>query len=142
MMRVRIALLVVCAALAGCGDDNPTGPSSSPPFSITDLVVGAGAEAMNGQQLTVDYTGWLYDANAPDNKGTLFDTSVGGAPFAFVLGAGQVIAGWDQGLEGMRVGGTRRLVIPPDLAYGSQGSGNVIPPNATLIFEVDLLAVQ
>ena len=97
---------------------------------------------MNGQQLTVDYTGWLYDANAPDNKGTLFDTSVGGAPFAFVLGAGQVIAGWDQGLEGMRVGGTRRLVIPPDLAYGSQGSGNVIPLNATLIFEVDLLAVQ
>ena len=83
---------------------------------------------MDGQQLTVSYTGWLYDSNAPDNKGSIFDS---GAGFQFRLGAGQVIAGWDRGLVGMRVGGMRRLVIPPDLAYGSQGQGS-IPPNATL----------
>ncbi len=138
MTRIWLTLLVVCVALVGCGDDNPTGPSTGPPFSMTDLVVGNGPEATNGQLLTVSYTGWLYDAGAPENKGALFETNVG---FQFRLGAGNVIPGWDQGLVGMRVGGTRRLVIPPDLAYGSQGQGS-IPPNATLIFEVTLSAVQ
>ena len=94
---------------------------------------------MNGQSLTMDYTGWLYEASAPDNKGQVFDSTDGRGPFSFVLGSGQVIQGWEQGLSGMRVGGKRRLVIPPELAYGEQGSGGVIPPNATLIFEIDLI---
>ena len=87
----------------------------------------------------MNYTGWLWDAGAPNNKGTQFDSG----PFTFVLGAGRVIAGWDQGVVGMREGGLRRLVIPPNLAYGAQDAGGgAIPPNATLIFEVDLLDVQ
>ena len=103
--------------------------------------MGTGAEAMNGQTVTTNYTGWLYDENAPDNKGAAFDSTDGGAPFSFVLGAGSVIQGWEQGIPGMRVGGTRRLVIPPGLAYGSQGRGS-IPPNATLIFDIELVGVQ
>ena len=93
--------------------------------------------------MTVAYTGWLYEEGAADNKGTLFDQASAESPFSFVLGAGQVIAGWDQGLVGMHVGGRRRLVIPPALAYGTQGAGGgLIPPNATLIFEVELLGVS
>ena len=139
-MRVNAVLLIICAVAAGC-DSNPSAPSDGVPFTVTDLIVGTGAEAMNGQLLTMDYTGWLYDANAPDNKGQVFDSTDGRAPFSFVLGSGQVIQGWDQGLGGMRVGGKRRLVIPPELAYGEQRSG-VIPPNATLIFEIDLISMQ
>jgi FKBP-type peptidyl-prolyl cis-trans isomerase FkpA len=90
--------------------------------------------------VTVHYTGWLYDPNQPNNKGSQFDTSVNGQPYSFVLGAGAVIRGWDQGLVGLKVGGVRQLVIPPDLAYGAAGRGP-IPPNATLLFEVELMAV-
>ena len=140
-MRVNVVLLVICAVAAGC-DSNPSAPSAGVPFTVTDLTVGTGAEAMNGQSLTMDYTGWLYEASAPDNKGQVFDSTDGRGPFSFVLGSGQVIQGWEQGLSGMRVGGKRRLVIPPELAYGEQGSGGVIPPNATLIFEIDLISVQ
>ena len=104
------------------------------PLVIEDLVVGTGAEAQTDNLVTVHYTGWLKD-------GTEFDSSVGGDPFQFTLGAGRVIKGWDQGLVGMKVGGTRKLTIPPRLAYGSTGSGS-IPPNATLIFEVELLSVE
>jgi FKBP-type peptidyl-prolyl cis-trans isomerase FkpA len=111
------------------------------PFSQTDLRVGTGATAVPGSRLTVNYTGWLYSATAADQKGQQFDTSIGRAPFPLVLGTGGVIRGWDQGLVGMKAGGLRRLVIPPDLAYGSAGNGP-IPPNATLIFEVELLTVQ
>ncbi|MDE2071639.1 MAG: FKBP-type peptidyl-prolyl cis-trans isomerase [Patescibacteria group bacterium] len=100
---------------------------------VQDEVVGTGAVAQNGDTLTVNYTGKLQD-------GTVFDTSVGKAPFTFTLGAGQVIPGWDLGLQGMKVGGKRTLVIPPDMAYGAQGVGP-IPPNATLTFEVELLNV-
>lgn len=101
-----------------------------------DLKVGTGTEAQNGTDVTVHYTGWL-------KNGTKFDSSVDrGTPYVFPLGAGQVIAGWDEGVSGMRVGGKRKLVIPPDLAYGDNGSGNVIPPGATLVFDVELLAVQ
>jgi FKBP-type peptidyl-prolyl cis-trans isomerase FkpA len=109
----------------------------SPPKSlvIKDLVVGTGVEAQSGDNVTVDYTGWLY-------HGKKFDSSVDrGEPFQFTLGAGRVIQGWDQGVAGMKVGGTRRLIIPPDLAYGASGQGD-IPPNATLTFEVQLLAVE
>lgn len=100
-----------------------------------DLIVGTGAEALKGKSVTVHYTGWLQD-------GTQFDSSVGGQPFTFTLGAGQVIAGWDEGVTGMKVGGKRKLVIPPELAYGAQGYPPVIPANATLTFDVQLLDVK
>ena len=101
-----------------------------------DLTVGSGAEAVAGKTVSVHYTGWL-------ENGTKFDSSLDrGEPFMFQLGAGEVIAGWDEGVAGMKVGGKRQLVIPSDLGYGARGAGGVIPPNATLIFEVELLAIQ
>lgn len=139
-------LATVTAVATGCGggDSNPTGPILPfAPFSQTDLVVGTGADALAGRRVTVNYTGWLYDPSRPETKGQQFDTSVGRQPFAFTLGAGQVIRGWDQGVPGMKVGGRRRLTIPPDLAYGPNGAGNgAIPPNATLVFDVELIGVQ
>jgi FKBP-type peptidyl-prolyl cis-trans isomerase FkpA len=118
-----------------------TSPSTSgAPYSQTDLVVGAGALASTGNRATVAYTGWLYDSTKTNGKGTQFDTS---PSFAFTIGAGQVIKGWDQGVAGMRIGGQRRLVLPPELAYGSAGAGGgVIPPNATLVFDITLNGVQ
>ena len=101
-------------------------------LKMTDLKVGEGAVAENGSNVSVQYTGWLTD-------GTQFDSSVGRGPFTFRIGAGQVIPGWDEGVKGMRVGGKRKLTIPPDLGYGASGAGGVIPPNATLTFEVELL---
>ena len=109
------------------------------------LLVGLGAVSTTtiaGRTVTVNYTGWLYAPTQPEQKGQQFDSSIGRAPFMFVVGAGRVIQGWDRGVPGMRVGGLRRLVIPPDLAYGAQGSPPSIPPNATLVFDVELLAVQ
>jgi FKBP-type peptidyl-prolyl cis-trans isomerase len=106
------------------------------------MVVGTGTEATNGRRLSVFYTGWIFDPAQPESKGRQFETNVGATAFPFTLGIGQVIRGWDQGLFGMRIGGKRRLVIPPELAYGSQGSGSAIPPNATLIFEIELVNVQ
>ena len=107
-----------------------------------DTVVGSGATAQAGQHVTVHYTGWLYDAKAPQNRGRKFDSSKDrDDPFDFPLGDGNVIAGWDEGVQGMKVGGTRVLTIPPELGYGAHGAGGVIPPNATLVFEVELLGV-
>jgi FKBP-type peptidyl-prolyl cis-trans isomerase len=104
-------------------------------LEINELVVGSGTEATSGKTVEVHYTGWL-------TNGTKFDSSVDrGRPFSFRLGGGQVIKGWDQGVAGMKVGGKRKLTIPPDLGYGSRGAGGVIPPNATLVFEVELLKV-
>jgi FKBP-type peptidyl-prolyl cis-trans isomerase FkpA len=108
----------------------------------TDLASGNGAEITSGQTALVHYTGWLFDAAAPENKGKQFDSSVGGEPFEFPLGAGRVIAGWDQGVVGMKVGGKRRLVIPPVMGYGERGAGGVIPPNATLVFDVELVEIH
>ena len=103
---------------------------------IEELVVGGGAVAAAGQKVSVHYTGWLTD-------GSKFDSSKDrGEPFAFPLGRGQVIRGWDEGVSGMKVGGKRKLTIPPGLGYGARGAGGVIPPNATLVFEVELLAVS
>ena len=147
--RIRRLLVVMSVPLVavGCGgsDSNPTSPTLLPfaEFSQTDLRVGDGADATVGKRLTVHYTGWLYDPRLPEQKGRQFDSSAGRDPFTFTLGAGQVIRGWDQGAVGMKVGGQRRLIIPPDLAYGSAGSGGgLIPPNATLVFDVELLEVQ
>jgi FKBP-type peptidyl-prolyl cis-trans isomerase len=109
----------------------------------TDVKVGTGAEAKAGQYVSVHYTGWLYDAAAPGHKGSKFDSSRDrGTPFSFPLGAGRVIQGWDQGVQGMKVGGQRTLVIPANLGYGARGAGGVIPPNATLLFDVELLGVN
>ena len=109
----------------------------------TDVVVGTGAEATAGTNVTVHYTGWLYDESRADHKGRKFDSSRdANEPFTFKLGAGQVIRGWDDGVAGMKTGGARMLTIPPELGYGSSGAGGVIPPNATLLFDVELLDVK
>ena len=166
IVRLSAAILIA-AGIAACGEDSiPGAPSSSAAAnsssgscftpqsgpdsfneSVTlqpatadglqyaDIKAGCGATATSGQSVTVQYTGWLTD-------GTMFDTSrqSGRTPFQFTLGAGQVIRGWDEGVAGMKVGGKRRLVIPPSLGYGAQGQGS-IPPNSTLIFDVELLSV-
>ncbi len=109
----------------------------------TDTKVGTGAEAVAGHDVSVHYTGWLYDEKAPGHKGAKFDSSRDrNEPFVFSLGAGMVIRGWDQGVAGMKVGGSRTLIIPPELGYGARGAGGVIPPNATLVFDVELLGVH
>jgi peptidylprolyl isomerase/FKBP-type peptidyl-prolyl cis-trans isomerase FkpA len=111
-------------------------------LQITDVTVGTGAVAAAGKQVSVHYTGWLYDPKAADKHGVKFDSSRDhGEPFSFKLGARQVISGWDQGVAGMKVGGKRTLVIPSELGYGSRGAGGAIPPNATLLFDVELLGV-
>ena len=145
MMKHLLATTIVAlgALLSGCGGGGDDAPASPTQLQVTDNTVGTGTTAAAGNTLTVNYTGWLYSATAANYRGTQFDTSVGRSPFQFRLGAGQVIAGWDQGLVGMKVGGTRTLIIPSSLAYGSTGAGNgLIPPNAALVFTVDLLAVQ
>ncbi len=132
--RLGFTLLAVFGVSACTGT---TGPSSSQPYSVVDLTPGTGAAAANNLNLTVDYTGWLFDPSKSDNKGLVFDSSIGKTPFTFTLGVGQVIKGWDQGLVGMKVGGVRRLVIPPSLGYGVVRQ-SAIPPYATLLFEITL----
>ena len=151
-MRKLFAVLAVALVMAGCQDGNgsPTDPSQvNIEFSTTDLVVGTGAEAVVGRQVTLPFELWLYDANGTASKGTRIQgstdpnpqvpgTTVG--PITFVVGSGQLIAGFDQGVRGMRVGGKRRMYIPPSLAYGPQGNGP-IPANASIVFEVELTNV-
>lgn len=108
----------------------------------TDTLVGKGREAVAGKTVEVNYTGWLHDAAAKNQRGKQFDSSVGRGPFSFPLGGGRVIKGWDEGVVGMKVGGKRTLVIPPELGYGARGAGGVIPPGATLVFDVELLDVK
>lgn len=137
-------IMLVVAALAGCSQSQePAAPTSIKELVIKDSSMGDGDEAITGKQVSVHYTGWLYDESLPDNKGNKFDSSHDrGRPFDFPLGAGRVIKGWDQGVAGMKVGGQRTLIIPPDLGYGKRGAGSAIPPNATLIFDVELLSVR
>jgi peptidylprolyl isomerase len=114
-------------------------PKVEVPFTTTDLVAGTGSAAVDGQVLSVAYIGWIYDPNAADNKGAIFDQATG---FSFTLGSGDVIPGWDQGVVGMQVGGLRSIVIPPELAYGPNPQGESVPAFSTLIFEVGLLSIQ
>ena len=112
-------------------------------FKQIDTVVGDGTEATVGKEVDVHYTGWLFDENAPDHKGQKFDSSLDrGQLFSFPLGAGHVIKGWDQGVAGMKIGGKRTLIIPAEMGYGARGAGGVIPPNATLVFDVELHGVN
>jgi FKBP-type peptidyl-prolyl cis-trans isomerase len=166
-LALLASLIVVAAMIAGCSGtpsaQAPTAPTSSQPqaaapapataatsaapaspgvtapvtaLKIVDKTVGTGPAAKAGDLVTVDYTGWLTD-------GTKFDSSLdSGKPFQFTLGNGEVIAGWDQGVAGMQVGGVRTLTIPPSLGYGANGANGVIPPNATLVFEVKLLKIN
>jgi FKBP-type peptidyl-prolyl cis-trans isomerase FkpA len=124
-------------APAATGTDNM-------PMQKIDLSPGNGAEIKSGQNALVHYTGWLYDAAAPENKGKKFDSSVDrDEPFEFPVGAGMVIKGWDEGVVGMKVGGKRRLVIPPEMGYGARGAGGgLIPPGATLVFDVELVEIR
>lgn len=140
MRHLLFAALLACALLA-CA--LPALAGDVPQLVKTDQVVGKGPLARAGDTVQVNYTGWLYDAAARDHRGREFDSSRNnGAPISFVLGAGQVIKGWDQGLRGMHVGGKRLLLIPARLAYGERGADDDIPPNAALLFEVELVGVH
>ena len=140
-MRLVLSLLVLLM-LCACTDPGPPPGGSMAELQRIDAVVGTGTEATPGTLVSVHYTGWLYDEKAPQQRGKKFDSSVDrGEPFNFKLGAGQVIRGWDEGVAGMKVGGKRTLLIPAWLGYGSSGAGGVIPPNASLVFEVELLGV-
>jgi FKBP-type peptidyl-prolyl cis-trans isomerase FkpA len=143
MTRTIIIAALLASAIACGGSDSsstPTAPTtSSGQFTQTDLVVGTGAVAIIGSRITVSYVGWLYDTTKPSSKGNSFDAN----NLSFTLGANNLIAGWDRGIPGMRVGGQRRLILPPDLAYGSgTPDPSKIPPNATLVFDITLLSIQ
>lgn len=142
-MRWLLSLLVLLA-LAACTVTPPAHANGQvDKLSMIDTTVGTGAEAKAGMKVTVHYTGWLYDDSANDKHGTKFDSSRDhGQPFSFVLGEGSVIEGWDQGVAGMHVGGKRTLLIPAALGYGADGAGSDIPPNASLVFDVELLDVS
>ena len=140
------ALVVSLAASAACAPElalaaTPAVSTAAAGLKKIDSVVGSGTLAVAGSTVSVHYTGWLYAPQAARQRGAQFDSSRDGAPFTFVLGAGKVIAGWDQGVAGMKAGGKRTLIIPAALGYGARGAGP-IPPNANLIFEVELLAVK
>jgi len=155
---LKLGLLILAGGLAVAflmpksgGDAKlpPTTPSSTSKantvseFQKIDTVVGNGTEATAGSDVSVHYTGWLHDPSAPDLKGKKFDSSVDrGQAFEFPLGGGRVIKGWDEGIAGMKIGGKRTLIIPAEMGYGARGAGGVIPPNATLVFDVELLGVN
>ena len=139
LLSASVFLTMACSEKATTRE----GASGMTELIKTDNKLGDGAQATSGHDVSVHYTGWLYDAAAPENHGAKFDSSRDrGQPFEFPLGAGRVIKGWDQGVEGMKVGGRRTLIIPPNLGYGARGAGGAIPPNATLVFDVELLGVR
>jgi FKBP-type peptidyl-prolyl cis-trans isomerase FkpA len=162
MRASHLALVLLSLSVVACGGSAPAPESTGAPVAASapapvraetpvadvsalvkdDRTPGTGAEARPGMTVSVHYTGWLYDPTAADKRGKKFDSSKDrNEPFEFPLGAGQVIAGWDQGVAGMKVGGTRIPTIPSNMGYGARGAGGVIPPNATLVFEVELLGV-
>ncbi|MDX1518143.1 MAG: FKBP-type peptidyl-prolyl cis-trans isomerase [Woeseiaceae bacterium] len=149
--RMFVPLVAALPLLGACSKD--AGPAAEPSteapaadtagLEIRKLRNGYGRSAQPGDFVTVHYTGWLYDESAPDNRGEKFDSSVDrGQKFQFTLGEGRVIKGWDEGVQGMLIGETRELTIPPDMAYGERGAGGVIPPGATLVFEVELFNAE
>ena len=136
-----LAALVLGAQPAFSGHDK--GAAGVTKLVAIDNKVGAGPEAVTGKSVDVHYTGWIYSAVEPNHKGKKFDSSLDrGNRFSFPLGGGRVIKGWDEGVVGMKVGGQRTLIIPPDMGYGARGAGGAIPPNATLVFDVELFAVH
>ena len=135
-MKLISCVFVLTMLVAGCGDSTPTAPSANVPFSTVDLRVGTGAEATTGRLVTVNYSGWLYNTAGVDNKGTRFDAG----NFSYTVGQ-NVITGFSQGTVGMRVGGLRRVIVPPNLGYGAQGNPPTIPGNQTLIFEIELVSI-
>jgi len=154
MKLINIVLIGVCAVvISACKaqssspttstQEKPTMTSSITELKKIDTQVGTGREAEPGFNISVHYTGWLYDEKATDHKGKKFDSSLDRKqPFDFALGAGQVIQGWDEGFAGMKIGGKRTLIIPSEMGYGARGAGGAIPPNADLIFDVELLDVK
>jgi len=141
--NVCLASFLLVLAACGAPQQQPAAVSSVTALQSTDLKVGDGAAVSPGQMAVVQYTGWLYETSAKDNKGKQFDSSrERHEPFKFPLGTGSVIKGWDQGVAGMKVGGNRRLIIPPDLAYGDAGAQGVIPPGATLVFDIELVGIE
>ena len=154
--RAAAAVAALAGALLAASPSGAQSPAAAPaseggsklsamPTTLQkiDVKQGTGAEAVSGRPVVVHYTGWLYDDTKPDKKGTKFDSSVDRkVPFGFFLGEGRVIKGWDEGVVGMKVGGQRTLIIPPSMGYGERGAGGVIPPNATLIFDVELIQVK
>ena len=141
----KAGLVVLVGLIAACGAKTGavTPASGVSSMQSIELTAGSGAAVTAGKIAVVQYTGWLYEASAKDNKGKQFDSSrTGGQPFRFPVGTGQVIKGWDQGVAGMKVGESRRLIIPADLAYGDSGAGGVIPPGATLVFDIDLVGIE
>lgn len=148
MLFLPLAVMLTVFSTTACSEQNAPPTTTTEKSAMTELIktdvkLGTGEEATPWHTVMVHYTGWLYDPSAPDHKGRKFDSSRDrGDPFDFLLGAGRVIKGWDQGVVGMKVGGSRTLIIPPDLGYGARGAGGAIPPNATLIFDVELLGVN
>ena len=150
LLTLTLIAAVTLAAFTACSEDledegqlPPMADSGISALQIQDVTPGTGAEARKDQTVRVHYSGWLYDATKPDKRGNKFDSSKDrNEPFEFPLGRGEVIRGWDEGVAGMKVGGTRVLTIPAALAYGARGAGGIIPPNATLVFEIELLDVR
>jgi FKBP-type peptidyl-prolyl cis-trans isomerase FkpA len=145
LLPLAMLLSISIVSVTGCAEQTLSSGESGNVTNliITDVKLGEGAEVRAGQQVTVHYTGWLYDETTPDHKGPKFDSSRDrNQPFVFPLGAGRVIKGWDEGVAGMKVGGQRTLTIPSNMGYGARGAGRVIPPNATLLFDVELLGVN
>jgi FKBP-type peptidyl-prolyl cis-trans isomerase FkpA len=143
LIKLSIAILSLALFSPPAFSETDKGAANVTELIKQDTKVGTGEEAVVGKMVEVHYTGWLYDPSKPDKKGAKFDSSRDrGTPFSFLLGAGRVIKGWDRGVVGMKVGGQRTLITPPSMAYGAQGAGNVIPPNATLIFDVELLGLR
>jgi len=150
-LTASIFMLSASLFMTACTDSSKTSkikevvvaPAPISSLIIDDVKIGTGAEASAGQTVSVHYTGWLYDDNAADKHGKQFDSSrTRGTPFKFPLGGGRVIKGWDQGVAGMKVGGQRTLTIPSALGYGARGAGGSIPPNAVLVFDVELIEIK
>lgn len=151
---LMFAVFAASVSYVAVAQDKPAAPAAPPvtaaaaapaaELKIIDRQLGTGREVQSGRAALVQYTGWLYDEKAPENKGKQFDTSANrGLPFGFIVGVGKVIKGWDQGILGMKVGGKRTLIIPPQLAYGDKDVGNgLIPPNSTLLFDIELVEVK